>query len=245
MQPVRFQRVLFGFRRRQVLAYINEAHADFARQLTEQQTALQTEYDGLKAELEGRLAEQTACAARAMAEAEDCRRAKQEAEQAAALQQQLAEAARHDAAAGQAAAAEKEERLAEKDRVIAGQAEELARLQEQLGLLEEEFSSLRQEAEQNTALVNCVSLLHGRNRALTQKVARLEAQLQNGQTDRAVEHCMNSAGENAQAVQSTEQLFARVREEIAQALQSISDKIQNDGAAAPAAADRFVDLAQL
>lgn len=269
MEKVRFKSGLFGFRRRQVLAYIDGTCAAFQQQLQEQARQHRTEKQALQdrlQQLEGEILSQKerderqqkkiaeyshalqAGEAMLAKERETSYFLRQDKEQLSAVKAQQEEQLRALQAEREAARQQMEEykrQLVQKDGTIAKQAEEVQRLQEHLARLEEEFGAIRADADQSTALVNCLNLLHGRNRALTQKIAKLEAQLEDAHTGREVQGLTRTAAEKQESVKNTETLFATVRKEIQDALDSISDKIEAGSIEESDDGNYFVDMANL
>ncbi len=248
MEKMKFQSALFGFKRRQVLQYVNQTCQGYEQKLQEQ-TNSHNEY---RIQTESKLQElsdtlennRLICAQQEQALAEK----EQSLEQATALVDELTN--RLQAAQGQLSLAgdeltRKDELLARKDTVIATQAVEVSRLQEQVSKLETEFEQLRGQTEQSTALVNCLNVLHDRNRKLISQIATLETRLEDATHGEQVEAYNQTSRKNNQMISSTEQLFAALRKEIGDALESISSKIESGGISETDDGNYFVDMANL
>lgn len=273
MEPIRLKTSLFGFKRKQVLQYVNGLCADFQQQSqadaaahAQQMTALKDEYEeklrthehaiSVQAEANQALEQQLGELAASLDEkyvllenetnekqalAEQLQQAQQQLEtQTAALQ-----LAQEKQQALEQLVADSSRRLADREEQIARQSTEVARLQSLLAELEDEFSALRADAEQSTAMVNCLNLLHGRNRALSQKVARLEAQLEESRAGDEIQGYIQSVSDKQETLKNTEMLFSTVRKEIQDALDSISTKIESGAIARAEDGNYFVDMANL
>ena len=94
-------------------------------------------------------------------------------------------------------------------------------------------------------MVNCLNVLHGRNRALAQKVARLEAELEHARSTDEIDQYVKTVNQKQEAVKSTETLFSAVRKEIQDALASISQKIEDGAISQTEDGNYFVDMATL
>ncbi|MBR6549202.1 MAG: hypothetical protein IKT68_06635, partial [Clostridia bacterium] len=97
----------------------------------------------------------------------------------------------------------------------------------------------------DSAMVNCLNVLHGRNRALAQKVARLEAELEHARSTDEIDQYVKTVNQKQEAVKSTETLFSAVRKEIQDALASISQKIEDGAISQTEDGNYFVDMATL
>ncbi len=261
METIRFKSRLFGFKRRQVLEYIDASFASYEQQLADCTRAHQT----YREQAEEKIALQQNALDQSVKETNQLQEQLDEISQTlentnhllsnrehelASLQQELQQS--RLLASGlhsqldllQQQKNRSDAKLEEKDRLIAKQALEVTRLHDSVDSLEEHFRSVQADAEQGTAMVNLLNLLHGRNRALTKQVARLQAQLENERSDSQVESFVKAAAQKQEAVKTTEQLFATVRREIQEALDSISDKIEHSSLT-PEEDHSFVDLANL
>ncbi len=252
---MKFKSALFGFKRRQVLQYVNQTCQGYELKLQEQETAhgeyrTQTEArlqelshslensrmvcaeQGQALErLEGEVFKKNASLEQAAAMVDDlCNKLQEQQGQFATLREELAA---------------KEVVLARKDKIIATQAVEVSRLQEQVSKLETEFEGLRGQTEQSTALVNCLNVLHDRNRKLISQIATLETRLEDATNGEQVEEYKQTARQQSQMISSTEQLFAALRQEIGDALESISSKIESGGISETDDGNYFVDMANL
>ncbi len=248
MEKMKFKSALFGFKRRQVLQYVNQTCQSYELKLQEQ-TNSHNEY---RTQAENRLQElsqslessRLVCARQEQTLAEK----EQSLEQATALCDELSN--RLQVLEGQLSVAgeelaKKDELLARKDTVIGAQAVEVSRLQEQVSKLEIEFEQLRGQSEQSTALVNCLNVLHDRNRKLISQIAALETRLEDATHGEQVEAYNQTTRKNSQMISSTEQLFAALRKEIGDALDSISSKIESGGISETDDGNYFVDMANL
>lgn len=255
MEKIKFKSALFGFKRRQVLQYVNQTCQGYEQKLQEQTQAHNT----YRTETEARLQEisrslensRLVCAEQeqALAEKEQALAQKEQSlEQAAALADQLCnrlQAKEGELSLAGEELAKKEAVLAQKDTVIATQAVEVSRLQEQVSKLETEFEQLRGQTEQSTALVNCLNVLHDRNRKLISQIATLETKLEDATHGEQVEEYKQTARQHNQMISSTEHLFAALRKEIGDALESISSKIESGGISETDDGNYFVDMANL
>ncbi|MBR3844027.1 MAG: hypothetical protein IKM39_00800 [Clostridia bacterium] len=248
MEKMSFKSSLFGFNRRQVLDYVNQTCAAYEQQLAQQTQA----YDTYREQAQANLQEM----ATSLQNSRDlCANQKQELEAVhiqldesqASLSQALLEVEQGTARVQvlQEQVATLTQDAVEKDQVIAKQALEVSRLQEMVSKLEEEFAPLRAEADQSSALVQCLNVLHERNRELLAQIARLEVKLEDITRGGQVETYKRDVSKQQQSVVSTEQLFAAVRKEIGEALASISSKIQSGGIAESEDGNYFVDMANL
>lgn len=266
MEKAYFKTALFGFKRKPVLAYIDETHAAFANQLTQLEQQHQANLQELQNNLETKIQEQEQALAAEKQQVAELTGSLQESrsllaqskealsvvtqqheeqiKQQAILQDQITSLQQEKETVGQALALY-EQQLAGKDRVIVRQTEELTRLQGHVASLEKNFTAIREDADQSTALVNCLNLLQGRNRALMQKIAKLEAQQENRQTEQEIAQYTKSAQGQQETVKNTEALFARVRKEIQDALSTISNKIEQGSIAESDDGNYFVDMAKL
>ncbi len=256
MESVRFKTGLFGFRRKQVLQYINQTCADYDAKLQAEEK-LRVHRDALIVQIEEntRLDEELAKVSAVLAEKETLLAQEQE------KNQQLLETAQEEKAKTDALteqmdalmqnhqqAAEEYEQLkqeiAAKDHAIAKQTVEFSRLQEQVATLGETFGSIQVEVEQSRAMMDCMTKLHERNQLLSAKVARLEAQLHELGSERQLRQFEQATAQKQELIQNTENLFAAVRKEIQEALQSISLRIESEtGSDQPG--NLFVDMADL
>ncbi len=255
LEKIKFKSALFGFKRRQVLSYVNQTCQGYEQQLQEQKSAHESyrrqaevqlqelsdslensrivcaeqgkRMEGLEQELSGKercLTEATALADELM------NRLQAQSGQMTLLEQELEKS---------------KDLLARKDTVIASQAVEVSRLQEQVSKLEVEFTQLRGQAQESSALVDCLNVLHSRNRDLLSQIARLEARLEDATHGGVVEEHARKVTKNQQMITSTEQLFTALRKEIGDALESISSKIESGGIAESEDGNYFVDMANL
>ena len=113
-------------------------------------------------------------------------------------------------------------------------------------MMEERLSAFQSSVEQDTAMVNCLNVLHERNRNLTAKVAMLESQLETKGTEKEVQKMEESANQKQEVLKSAEALFNSVRKEIQEALQSIAQRIESAEETPSETVDNFfVDLAEL
>jgi chromosome segregation ATPase len=273
MQPVNLKTALFGFRRKQVLDYINAMDEQFQQQLLEQRVnhtqemttfrrrteeeinahknafslqleenqRMEQELKLLAKSLEEKylqLEEQNKATAEVVSQLEESRKQNEEMTLRLAVAEKTASIAEERVSAGQ-------QKLNEKDAFIAKQTAEVSRLQENLEKLEERFSVLQDDATQDAAMVNCLNLLQGRNRALIQKVSVLEAKLAEAGTASQVQEYTQKAARQQQAVKSTENLFAIVRQEMQDALDSISRKIELESVSEDEEQGYFVDMSVL
>jgi chromosome segregation ATPase len=255
LEKMKFKSALFGFKRRQVLQYVNQTCLSYEGKLQEQTNA----HNAYRAETETQLQElsrslensRLVCAGQEQAlEQLEGEMAKKEAslEQAAAMVDGLCNKLQEQEgkfSALQEELAKKESVLSQKDKVIATQAVEVSRLQEQVSKLETEFEQLRGQTEQSTALVNCLNVLHDRNRKLISQIATLETRLEDATHGEQVEEYKQTARQNHQMISSTEQLFAALRKEIGDALETISSKIESGGISETDDGNYFVDMANL
>lgn len=273
MEKVYFKTGFWGFKRKQVLAYIDETHAAFANQLTQLEQKHQADLQELQNNLESKIREQEQALIAEKQQAADSRQQiaaltgslqesrsllaqskdelssvtrlhEEQIKEQAVLQDQIT-ALQKEKETVQQALILYEQQLAGKDQVIVRQTEELTRLQTHVASLEQNFTAFKEDANQNTALVNCLNLLHGRNRALTQKIAKLEAQRENQQAEQEVTQYTKLAQGQQETVKNTEALFAMVRKEIQDALSTISDKIEQGSIAESEDGNYFVDMAKL
>lgn len=272
MEPVRFGTGLFGFRRKQVLRYIDQTQASYQEAMTrarqEHEQAMQSQqadYEekircrddalqqeaALNASYEGeidRLTQEGRQTADRLTQSEETVRSLTALLQAATekgldLTQQLDESHRAEQTAREQVDA-LNKTVAEKNAVIAQRAEELTRLQTHVNTLEEQLQTMQAETDQSTALVDCVNLLHTRNKALTQKVARLEARLQEQTVGREVQQVTAPVAGRQEVLKTAETLFATLRQELNDALHSLSDTIEHSAVSDPEE-DNYVDMAQI
>ena len=273
MKPVKLKTSLFGFKRKQVLQYIDGLCADYHQQAEEKEALHAAQVSAMKDEYEERIRTHEHAIAVQMdtthqleAQLEELaasldekytalEAATREKDALAEQLQQVSEQAEHDRNALVAATdrqqvleamvAEHARQVTARDQQIANHSAEVARLHGLIAQLEDEFSGLRADADQSSAMVNCLNLLHGRNRALTQKVARLEAQLEESRAGGEIQQYAKTAGERQETLRNTETLFSAVRKEIQDALDSISSKIESGGIAKTENGNYFVDMANL
>ncbi len=255
MKKIKFKSALFGFKRSQVLSYVNQTCMEYEGMLQSQQAAHQEAVKQWQASLQ-----------QVNASLENSRAvcSKQEL-QLQTLQEQLAgkEQSLKDAAALadslmnrlqglsaevtglQATLFQKEQQLAGKDAFIASQTMEVSKLQGQVATLEEEFTRLKGQTQDSTALVSCLNVLHDRNRDLISQIATLETRLEDVTHGEQVEEHTKAAIKNQQIITSTEQLFNALRKEIGDAVETISSKIESGGISESADGKYFVDMANL
>lgn len=255
LEKMKFKSALFGFNRRQVLQYVNATCQGYEQKLQEQESA----HNEYRAETEARLLElsdtldnsRMVCSEQEQAMArlqESLLKKETSLEQAATLADELCnrlQAEEGKLSAMGAQLAHKEELLAGKDKVIGAQAVEVSRLREQVSKLETEFEQFKGQTEQSTALVNCLNVLHDRNRSLISQIATLETRLEDATHGEQVEEYKQTVKKNNQMISSTEQLFAALRQEIGDALESISTKIESGGISETDDGNYFVDMANL
>jgi chromosome segregation ATPase len=273
VKPANFKTGLLGFNRKQVLAYVDAMHADFARQMQEQTVLHQQELDALRNQWEERvhthehaLAVQLEENAQLEQEVNVLAKSLEEKyltlielqkqmgelnEQLKEKENQMQELQLYRSLAEQSAEnagyklTECKQQLLEKEEFIAKQSVEVTRLQEHVAQLEEQFSTLQADATQGAAMVDCLNLLHSRNRALSKKVADLEAKLNESNHETVVQEYTQKAVQQQQAVKSTENLFAIVRQEMQEALDSISRKIESQSIEDRFADNNLVDMSVL
>lgn len=255
MKKVKFKKALFGFKRRQVLAYVDSTCAEYEQRLTQQETA----YNEHRSNLENQLQElahslensRIVCAEQEQAlEQADRELAvkEQSLAEAAALANDLLNRLQSEETARLALGAQLEasqKSLTEKDGVIANQSAQMVKLQQQVAQFESEFMQLRDQAEQSSSLVNCLNLLHDRNRALIAKIAKLETRLEEVTFGNAVKEHNQTMEQKQQMIQSTEELFSALRKEIGDALDSISSKIESGSIRDTDDGNYYVDMANL
>lgn len=255
MKKAKFKSALFGFRRRQVLEYVDQTCSEYERQLQEQAGSHREQM----AQVEGRVEELSASLDNSrIVCAEQAAQLEELQEQLILKERSLGEAAgfveqltaRLQGVSAQVTAmgeelSAKTALLAQREQYIASQAVEVSRLMEQVQQLETQFSAVRDQVEQSSALVNCLNVLHDRNRALISKIAVLETRLEEVTNGEAVSEHTQTATQNSQMITSTEQLFAAVRKELVEALDSISSKIESGGIAEGDDGSYFVDMANL
>ncbi len=255
MKKVKFKKALFGFKRRQVLAYVDQICMEYEQQLREQtlaheqyqaqaQKELQQVSDSLEnsritcAEQEkqmGQLAEALASKEQAFAQLVNSANELSAQYQTATLQ----------ISALTQTLGQKDELLAGKEEIIASQGAQVAHLQQQVAHFEAEFAQLRDQAEQSAALVNCLNVMHNRNRNLIGQIARLETRLEEVTMGNAIKEHNQTVEQNKQMIHSTEQLFATLRKEIGDALDSISSKIESGNISESEDGNYYVDMANL
>ncbi len=273
MRPAHLKRSLFGFKRKQVLQYIDQLCIECDKKLKDQEQQYTGKMQALTEEYESKFSTQEHAIAlqveankhlesqlndmalsldekyvalqnevtRADALAEQVTTQTKQIEQ---LQQQLfANTKLEQTASLQLGACLTQ--LAQKDEELAARTAEVERLQQMIAQLEQQFDSLRGDAEQDTAMVNCLNVLHGRNRALAQKVARLEAELEHSRSTDEIDQYVKTVNQKQEAVKSTETLFSAVRKEIQDALASISQKIEDGAISQTEDGNYFVDMATL
>ncbi len=273
MEPIRLKSGLFGFKRKQVLQYINGLCVDFQQQCEEKDTRHASELAAMQEEYESKLQthehaiavqmETNRALEERLTELVDTMEQQKTAldfavEQRETLSVQLEQANEKAQQAETELATHLEKQrilesmVAESQSVVTQQEKELnartaeiARLQTAMTKLEDDFSNLRADTEQSTAMVNCLNLLHGRNRALTQKIARLEAQLEETRAGNEIQKYEQSVSDRQVALKNTETLFSTVRKEIQDALESISHKIEAGGINQTEDGNYFVDMAKL
>ena len=274
MESVRFKTGLFGFRRKQVLDYVDATCAAYEAKIQQVQqqgqealTALQTEYDGkiravetslqLQQEENSRLNDEVTHLGESLREKFDALEA--EKNRAAQLAQDLEEARQTKAElsaqvtslgakVGAASLQQKGylHKILEQQQLIEKQEGEVARLHGLVAMMEERMSAFQSSVEQDTAMVNCLNVLHERNRNLTAKVAMLESQLETKGTEKEVQKMEESANQKQEVLKSAEALFNSVRKEIQEALQSIAQRIESAEETPSETVDNFfVDLAEL
>ena len=255
MKKMKFKSALFGFKRSQVLSYVNETCKEYELQLQQQTTA----HEGAVQQLQSALQQTTVSLenSRAVCSKQEVQLQAQQ-EQLASKEQSLMEAAAladrlmsrlqgasAEVAQLQTALAQKEQLLAGKDAFIASQSMEVSKLQSQVAAMEEEFVRLKGQTQESTALVSCLNVLHDRNRDLISQIATLETRLEDVTHGEQVEEHTKTAMENQQIISSTEQLFNALRKEIGDALATISSKIESGGITESEDGNYFVDLANL
>lgn len=252
---MKFKKALFGFKRRQVLAYVDQTCMEYEQKLQAQAQA----HEKYRELTEKNLQELAASLENSrIVCAEQTKQLEDRETELLQKDQQLAEAANLSdtlmnrlqevgvqVTALTQALGEKEELLLGKDSIIASQKAQVAGLQEQVSRFEAEFSQLRGQAEQSTALVNCLNVLHERNRGLIAQIALLETRLEEVTNGTLVKEHAQAVTQNKQMIHSTEQLFAALRKEIGDALDSISSKIESGGIAESEDGKFFVDMANL
>lgn len=273
MRPAHLKTGLFGFKRKQVLQYIDQMCVEFdqatraqAQQHADSMKALQDEYEmkfqaqehaiALQVEtnkhLEAQLTDLAASLDEKYAalEAEKTRtesltaQLTEQQQQMTELQQEMSTARQtQQTSALQLSACLQQ--LAQKEDALTRQTAEVERLQQLVDQLEERFTNLQDDAEQDTAMVNCLNVLHGRNRALAQKVARLEAELETARSSQEIDQYVKVVNQKQETVKSTETLFSAVRKEIQDALEAISQKIEDGAISQTEDGNYFVDMASL
>ena len=274
MEFVRFKVGLFGFRRKQVLTYIDQTCAAYESKLQQEQTGHMQEMAALQAEFEEKL--RTHRDALVIQIEENVRLDRELAQLGASLDEKYTMLTQEQEKSKQLADSLEDEKskvlqLAEqlaitsqqhdhfmeenqklkrdaaaKDHIIADQTVELNRLKERVSHLGEAFDSMQEETEQSQAMVDCMNRLHERNRTLSAKVAQLEAQMQEAGSEQQVKQFEAATTQKQELLKNTETLFTAVRKEIQEALQSISLKIDSDTQADSAHQENFyVDMAEL
>jgi len=81
--------------------------------------------------------------------------------------------------------------------------------------------------------------------ALAQKVARLEAELETARSSQEIDQYVKVVNQKQETVKSTETLFSAVRKEIQDALEAISQKIEDGAISQTEDGNYFVDMASL
>ncbi len=273
MESVRLKTALFGFRRKQVLQYIDDTCAAYTQKLNDAEARREAELTALRSELEEKLHIQQNALSVQMEEnqrldqelirlsesldekytllqeeqqknQELSELAETEKAKVLLLEDRLATATKeHEALAEEHQQLQRQ--LAAKDHLIADQTVELTRLQERVSHLGETFDSMQVQADQSQAMVDCLNMLHERNRMLSSKVAQLEAQLQDAQSGRQVKELEQVTTQKQELLKSTETLFTAVRKEIQEALQAIALKIEDTAVSEESDENLFVDMAEL
>ena len=274
MDAVRFKTGLFGFRRKQVLDYVDATCAAYEAQIEQVKQEGQDQLTALRVECDEKI---TSLTSSLNAQAEENRRLQEdvahlseslrqkyealEVEKTASadLAKQLEDSLRQkEELAGQvtslgakvgAASLQQKgylHKILEQQQIIEKQEEEVTRLHGMVAMLEERLASFQSSVEQDTAMVNCLNVLHERNRNLTAKVAMLEAQLADKGTASEVRQMEETTSQKQEVLKSAEALFNSVRKEIQEALQSIAQRIEGvEDVPSDDDDNFFVDLAEL
>ncbi len=247
MKPVKLKVGLFGFRRKQVLSYLDDMTAEFTHQAEQQQAEYTAAMQQLQTEMEEKLRVQENAL---MTQLQENTRLEQQWKDttqslentAAALKtsqdekQMLADQLQEKQTAFEATncqyrqAMEQleqlQQQLSAKDSLIADQTMEVAHLQDVVTRLEEEFVVLREDAQQTSAMAEYLNVLQARNSSLVRRIAQLEAQLEDRDGSERIQGYTDAAQKRQASVETVENLFAGVFREIQEALENLSQKIQ-------------------